>query len=157
MARRICWEGLKEGKGGGEEVRWCGLLGTSLLRGGGVGGGLVLKIFVFVLAEVNNFPVACSGRSLEDRTMDVGEYSEGHSNVAFPVLEIPRWTLPRARQRLESPVGCSLPYFVCWSRWVDQIYEGGCTILLVVELVCATLLDGRSCQGTSVVGGQFAS
>ena len=39
VAMRICWEGLKEGKGGGGYVWWCGLLGTSLSRGGGVGGG----------------------------------------------------------------------------------------------------------------------
>ena len=78
--------------------------------------------------------------------MDVGEYSEGHSNVACPVREIPRWTLPRESQRLGSPVQCYLPYFVCWSRWVDQLYEGGRTILLVGELVCANLLDRRSCR-----------
>ena len=68
-----------------------------------------MKIFVFVLAEVHNFIVACSGHSMEDRTMDVEEYSEGHSSVACPVSEIPRWILPRARQRLGSLVGCSLP------------------------------------------------
>lgn len=79
--------------------------------------------------------------------MDVGEYSEGRCNVACPVRKITRWKLPRDRQRSVSPVGCSLPYFVCWSRCVDQLYEGGRTILLVGELVCATLLDGRSCQG----------
>ena len=116
-----------------------------------------MKIFVFVTAEVHNFLVACSGRSLADRTMNVVEYSEGHSNVACPVREIPRWTLPPVRQRSGSHVGCSLPYFVCWSRWLDQLYEGGRTILLVGELVCATLLDGRSCQGTSAVGGRFVS
>ena len=103
-----------------------------------------MKIFVFVSAEVHNILVACSSHSLADRTMDVREYSEGHSNVACTVREIPRCTLPRARQRLGSPVECSLPYFVCWSRWVDQLHEGGSTILLVGELVCATLLDGRS-------------
>ena len=116
-----------------------------------------MKIFVFVSAEVHNFLVACLGRSLADRTMDVGEYSEGHSNVAFPVREIPRWTLPRARQRSGSPFGCSLPYFVCCSRWVDQLYEGGRTILFVGELVCATLIDVRSFQGMSAVGGRFVS
>ena len=77
--------------------------------------------------------------------MDVGEYSEGHCNVACPVREIPRWTLSCARQRLVSPVGYSLPYFACWSIWVGQIFVGGRTILLVGELVCATLLNGRSC------------
>ena len=126
-------------------------------RRGGWREGSGVKIFVFVLAEVHNFLVDCSGRSLADQTMDGKEYSEGHSSVACPVSEIPRWTLPRAHQRLGSPVGCSLPYFVCWSRWVDQLYEGGCTILLVGELVCATLLNGRSCQGTSAVGGRFFS
>ena len=89
--------------------------------------------------------------------MDVREYSEGHSNVACPVREIPKWTLSRACQRLRSTVGCSLPYFVCWSRWVGQLYIGGRTILLVGELVCATLLDGRFFQGTLAVGGRFAS
>ena len=89
--------------------------------------------------------------------MDVGEYSEGHSNVACPVREIPRWTLSRARQRSVSPVGYSLPYFACWSRWVGQLCVGGRTILLVGELVCATLLDGRSCRDMLAVEGQFAS
>ena len=89
--------------------------------------------------------------------MDVGEYSEGHSNVACPVREIPKWKLSRARQRSGSPVGCSLPYFVCWSRWVSQLYVGGRTILLVGELVYATLLDGISCQGMLAVGGILAS
>ena len=55
--------GVEGGEGGGREVRWFGLLGTSLLQGVGVGeGGLVLKIFVFVLAEVYYLLVACSGR-----------------------------------------------------------------------------------------------
>ena len=89
--------------------------------------------------------------------MDVGEYSEGHSNVACPVHEIPRCTLSRARQRPGSPVVYFLPYFVCWSGWVGQIYVGGHTILLVGEWVCATLLYGRSCQGMLAVGGRFAS
>ena len=99
------------------------------------------------------FIVACLGRSLADRTMDVGEYSGGHSNVACPVREIPKWTFYHARQCSGSPVGCSLPYFVCWSRWVGQIYVGGHTILLVGELVCATLHDRRSFQGMLAVGG----
>ena len=30
--------GVEGGEGGGGAVRWCGLLGTSLLQGGGVGG-----------------------------------------------------------------------------------------------------------------------
>ena len=85
--------------------------------------------------------------------MDVREYSEGHSNVACPVREIPKWTLFRARQRLGSPVGYSLPYFAGWSRWVGQLYVGGRTILLVGELVCATLLDVRSCRGMLAVEG----
>ena len=89
--------------------------------------------------------------------MDVGDYSEGHSNVACPVSEIPKWTLSRACQRSGSPVGCSLPYFVCWSIWVGQLYVGGRTILLVGELVCATLLDRRSCQGMLAVEGRFSS
>ena len=89
--------------------------------------------------------------------MDVGEYSGGHSNVACPVREIPKWTFSRPRQRPGSPVGCSLPYFVCWSRWVGQICVGGRTILLVGELVWATLLDGRSCKGMLAVGGRFSS
>ena len=89
--------------------------------------------------------------------MDVKEYSEGHSNVVCPVREIPKWTLSRARQRSVSPVGCSLPYFICWSRWVGQIYVGGRTILLVDELVCTTHLIRRSCQGMLVVRGRFAS
>ena len=89
--------------------------------------------------------------------MDVGEYSEGHSNVACPVREIPKWKLSRARQCLVSPVGCSLPYFFCWSIWVGQLYIGGRTILLVGELVFATLIDRRSCQGMLAVGGRFSS
>ena len=32
--------GVEGGEGGGEEVRWCGLLGKSLLRGGRVEGGV---------------------------------------------------------------------------------------------------------------------
>ena len=44
VARRICWEGFKEGKGGGGgEVRWCGLLGTLLSRGCGVGEGVGIE------------------------------------------------------------------------------------------------------------------
>ena len=31
--------GVEGGEGGGGAVRWCGLLGTSLSQGGGVGGG----------------------------------------------------------------------------------------------------------------------
>ena len=56
-----------------------------------------MKIFVFVLAEVHNFLVACLGCSLADRTMDVEECSEGHSSVTCPVREIPRWKFPRGR------------------------------------------------------------
>ena len=89
--------------------------------------------------------------------MDVGDYFEGHSDVACPVREIPRWTLYCARQCSGSPVGYSLPYFACWSRWVGQLFIGGHSILLVGELVCATLLDGRSCRGMLAVEGQFAS
>ena len=81
---------------------------VAFVRGWG-GGVSVLKIFVFVSAEVHNFLVACLGRSLEDQTMGVEEYSEGHYSVVCQVREIPRWTLPRARQRSGSPVGCSLP------------------------------------------------
>ena len=114
-----------------------------------------MEIFVFVPAEVHNFLVACSDRSLAVRTMGVEGCSVGHSSVECPVREIPKWTVPCTRQRSGSPVGCSLPYFVCWSRWVNWLYEGGHTILLVGELGCATLLDGRSCQGTSSVGGRF--
>ena len=112
-----------------------------------------MEIFVFVPAEVHNFLVDCSDRSLAVRTMSVEGCSEGHSSVERPVREIPRWTFPRTRQRSGSPVGCSLPYFVCWSRWVDRLYKGGHNIPLVGELGCATLLEGRSCQGTSAVGG----
>ena len=32
--------GVEGGEGGWEEVLWCGLLGTSLLRGGGLEGGV---------------------------------------------------------------------------------------------------------------------
>ena len=77
---------------------WTLRYATFARRLGGWGGGSVLKIFVFVLVEVHYLLVACSGRSLADRTMDVGEYSKGNSNVACPVREIPRWTLSRARQ-----------------------------------------------------------
>ena len=104
-----------------------------------------MEIFVFVLAEVHNFLVACLDRSLAVRTMDVEGCSEGHSSVERPAREIPRWTLPHTRQRSGSPVGCSLPYFFCWSIWVDWLYEGDHTVLLVGELGCATLLCGRSC------------
>ena len=110
---------------------------------------------MFVLVEVHNFLVACSDRSLAVRTMGVKGCSEGHSGVELSVLEIPRWTFPRTRQRSGSPVGCSLPYIACWSRWVGRLYEGSHTIPLVVELVCGNLLDGRSCQGTLAVGGRF--
>ena len=89
--------------------------------------------------------------------MSVKGCSEVHSSVELPVREIPRWTLSRTRQRLGSPVGCSLPYFACWSRWVDQLYEGGHTIPLVGELGCVNLLNGRSCQGTLSVGCRFGS
>ena len=116
-----------------------------------------MEIFVFVPVEVHNFLMACLDRSLAVRTMSVKGCSEGHSSVERQVREIPRWTLPRTRQCLGSPVGCSLPYFVCWSRWVDRLYEGGHTISLVGELGCVTLLNGRSCQGTSAVGGRFVS
>ena len=114
-----------------------------------------MEIFVFVPAEVYNFRMVCSDRSLAVRTMDVEGCSEGHSSVECPVHEIPRWTLPRMRQPSGSPVGFSLPYFVCWLRWVDRLYEGDHTIPLVGELGCATLLNGRSCQGMSAVGGRF--
>ena len=112
---------------------------------------------MFFPVEVHNFLVACSDRSLAVRTMDVKRCSEGHSSVERPVREIPRWTLPRTRQCSGSPVGCSLPYFVCWSRLADRLYEGGRTILLVGKLGCATLLNGRSCQDMSAVGGRFVS
>ena len=112
---------------------------------------------MFVPAEVHNFLVACFDLSLAVQTISVEGCSEGHSSVERRVREIPRWTLPCMRQRLGSPVGCSLPYFVCWSGWVVRLYTGGHTILLVGELGCATLLDGRSCQGTSAVGGRFGS
>ena len=129
----------------------------SLLRGRGVEGGVGGEIFVFVPVEVHNFLVACLDRSLAVRTMGVKGCSEGHSSVERPVREIPRWTLPRTRQRSGSPVGCSLPYIVCWSRRVGGLYEGGRTIPLVGKLGCVTLLDRRSCQGTSAVGGRFGS
>ena len=89
--------------------------------------------------------------------MDVWECSKGHSNVACPVREIPRWKLSRARQRSVSPVGYSLPCFACWSRWVGQLCGGGRTISLVGGLVCATLLDGRSCRDRLAVKGRFVS
>ena len=83
--------------------------------------GSGVEIFVFVLAEVHIFLVACLDRSLAFRTMSVEGCSEDNSSVECPVRKIHRWTLPRTRQRLGSPVGCSLPYFACWSRWVDQL------------------------------------
>ena len=59
--------GVGGGEGGGEAVQWCGLLGTSISRGGGVGGrGSVLKIFVFVSVEVHCLLVVFSGLSLAD-------------------------------------------------------------------------------------------
>ena len=112
---------------------------------------------MFVPAEVYNFLVDFSGRSLVVRMMIVEGFSEGHSSVVCLVREIPKWKLPYMRQRLGSPVGCSLPYFVCWSGWVERLYKGGHTILLVGKLGCATLLDGRFFQSTSAVGGRFAS
>ena len=90
-----------------------------------------VDIFVFVPVEVHNFLVACSYRSLAVRTMGVKECSEGHSSVERPVREIPRWKVSHTRQRLGSPVGCSLPYIACWSRWVGRIYGDGRTIRLV--------------------------
>ena len=124
---------------------------------GGCREGSGVEIFVFVLAEVHNFLVACSDRSLAVRMMSVKGCSEGHSSVESPVREIPRWIFTRTRQRSGSPVGCSLPYFACWSRWVDRLYEGGHTIPLVGELGCVTILDGISCQGTLAVRGLFGS
>ena len=110
---------------------------------------------MFVPAELHSFLVACSNRSLAVQTMDVEVCSEGHSSVERPVHEIPRWTLPRTRQHSGSPVGCSLPYFVCWSRWDDRLHEGCHTILLVGKLGCATPLKGIFLQGTSAVAVQF--
>ena len=81
---------------------------------GGWKEGSGVEIFVFVPVEVHNFIVACLDRSLAVRTMSVEGCSEGHSSVERPVREIPRWKFPCTRQRLGSPVGCSLPYFACW-------------------------------------------
>ena len=94
--------------------------------------------------QLHDFIVDFSDCSLAVRTMVVEGCSEGHSSVERPVREIPRWTVPRTRQRPGSPVGCSLPYISFWSRWVGRLYEGGHTIPLVGELVCGDLLDGRS-------------
>ena len=114
-------------------------------------------IFVRVLVEGRGFLVACSDRSLAVRKVGVKGCSEGHSSVERPVREIPRWTVPRTRQRSGSPVECSLPYIACWSRWFDEICGGVHTIPLVGELGCGNLLDGRYFQSKSTVGGQFGS
>ena len=58
-----------------------------------------MDIFVFVTVEFHSFLVACSDCSLEIRTMGVKGCSVGHSSVELPVREIPRWTVPRTRQR----------------------------------------------------------
>ena len=154
---RIYLEGLKEEKGGGErfdgvdsEVRHFHEEGRGEEESG-------VEIFVFVPVEVHDFLAACSDRSLEVQTMGIKGCSEVHSGVERPVREIPRWTVPRTRQRLVSPVGCSLPYIACWSIWVVRLYEGGHIIPLVGEIGCGNPPDGRSCQGTLAVGGRFDS
>ena len=116
-----------------------------------------MEIFLFVPVGVHGFLVACSDRSLAVQTMGVKVCSVGHSIVERPGSEIPRWIVPRTRQRPGSPVECSLTYIACWSRWVGQLYRGGHTIPLVVKLGCGNLPDGRSCQGTLAVGGRFGS
>ena len=63
-----------------------------------------MGIFVFVLVKVHGFLVACSDLSLAVRMMGVEGLSVGHSSVECPVHEIPRWIVPRTRQRLGSPV-----------------------------------------------------
>ena len=83
--------------------------------------------------------------------------SLGHSSVERSIHEIPRWTVPRTRQRLGSPVECSLSYISCWSRWVDRFFRDDHIILLVGELGCGNIHDRRSCQGKSTVVGQFGS
>ena len=65
--------------------------------------------------------------------------------------------MPCMPQRLGSPVEYSLPYIACWSRWGDRLYGDGHTIPLVGELGCGDVLDGRSFQGNSAVGGKFGS
>ena len=82
---------------------------VSFTSRGGCREGSGVEIFVFVPVEVHNFLVACSDLSLAVRTMVVEGCSEFHSIVERPVREIPRWKVPRTRQRSGSPVGCSLP------------------------------------------------
>ena len=79
---------------------------------------------MFVPAEVHNLLVACLDRFLAVRMMGVEGCSEDRSSAERPVCEIPRRTLPHMRQRSGSPVGCSVPYIACWSRWVGRIYQG---------------------------------
>ena len=122
-----------EGGGGGRSLMVWTLRYVAFTRRVGerrIWGG----VFVFVPVEVHGFLVACSDRSLAVRIMGVKGCSEGHSSVERPVHEIPRWTLPRTRQRSGSPVECSLPYIFCWSIWVGRLYGDGHTIPLVGEL-----------------------
>ena len=66
VAKRICWEGLKEGRGGGRGSMVWNLRYVAFARRWGGGGGSVLKIFVLFSLEVPYLLVACSGRSLAD-------------------------------------------------------------------------------------------
>ena len=66
VARRICWEGLKEGKGGGRgSMVWTLKYVAFARRWGGVGGS-VLKIFVCVSVDVHYLLVSCLGHYLAD-------------------------------------------------------------------------------------------
>ena len=59
--------GVGGGEGGGRSrsIMWT-LRYVAFARRWGGGGGSVLKIFVFILVEVNCLLVVCSGRSLAD-------------------------------------------------------------------------------------------
>ena len=68
---RICWEGLKEGKGRGKSFDGVESEVRRFCEEGGWEEGLGVDIFVFVPVEVHNFLVACSDSSLAVRTMGV--------------------------------------------------------------------------------------
>ena len=66
---RICWEGLKEGKGMGERFDGVDSEVRRFIEEGEWEEELGMGIFVFVPVEVHDFLVACSDRSLAVRTM----------------------------------------------------------------------------------------
>ena len=66
MARSICWEGLKEGKGRGKIFDGVDSEVRRFCKEGGWKEESGLEIFVFVPVEVHSFLVGCSVRPLAD-------------------------------------------------------------------------------------------